>query len=236
MTTVSARASAAATRLAVLAVLSVALGAAISIAATPPAHAAAYRFWSYWQVTGGTWSFAQAGPGAVLPADGSVEGWRFGVTTTAGAADAAPRIEPSFEALCGQTAPVAGSKRVGVVVDFGDATEAPNGEMPPASIATCALVPDDANGYAVLRSVALVRTESGLVCGIGGFPAHECTAVVDDPVPAASASAAIGSSEFGMSTSEPTADADSSPVGVVLSLVVVAFIIALAAAARRRSS
>lgn len=219
-----------------LAVLSVVLGAAISIAATPPAHAAAYRFWSYWQVTGGTWSFAQAGPGAVLPADGSVEGWRFGVTTTAGAADAAPRIEPSFETLCGDTAPAAGSKRVGLVIDFGDAAHAPDGEVPPAGIATCALVPEDANGYALLRSVAQVRTESGLVCGIGGFPAHECTAVVDDdPAASPAASASIDVSQFGMATNEPNENAESSPVGLVLSLVVVAFIVVLGAAARRRS-
>ena len=243
--TSSTRASARASRLAALAAL---LVFAVGLVVAAPAQAAAYRFWSYWQSPSGTWTFSQAGPSAVLPADGTVEGWRFGITTEGGSADAAPRVEPSFDALCGQTAPVAGSKRVGLVVDFGDAAEAPDGETPPAAIATCALVPEDANGYAVLRSVAQVRTESGMVCGIAGYPTGECAVVVDDPLPAASAAAdtsqsdtgqidtnQIDTSEFGMATEEP-ADSGASPVGLVVSVVVVAFIIVLAAAARRRSS
>lgn len=236
--TATARASVRATRLAALVALSLALSGVLAVALSTPAQAAAYRFWSYWQGSSGSWTFSQAGPSAVLPADGTVEGWRFGITTEAGTADAAPRIEASFEALCGQTAPAEGSKRVGLVIDFGDAAEAPGGETPPTAIATCALVPVDANGYAVLRSVAQVRTESGMVCGVDGYPARECAAVVDDPAPVASptASTTIDSSEFGMAANTPDGDTDSSPVGLVISLVVVAFIIVLAAAARRRSS
>ncbi|MDX6262670.1 MAG: hypothetical protein QOH84_4358, partial [Kribbellaceae bacterium] len=33
-----------------------------------------YRFWGYYQYTGGQWAFAQKGSEGVVPADGAVEG------------------------------------------------------------------------------------------------------------------------------------------------------------------
>ena len=39
--------------------------AAVLLAAAAPAHAAGYRYWSFWQRTGaGTWTYAQTGPAA----------------------------------------------------------------------------------------------------------------------------------------------------------------------------
>jgi len=42
---------------------------------TPPATA----YWSYWHATpGGTWSYSTLGASGYNPAQGTVEGWRFG--------------------------------------------------------------------------------------------------------------------------------------------------------------
>ena len=153
------------------------------------AHAASYRYWTYWQGTAGAWAFATAGPAFTLPPDGSVEGWRFAVTTQAGTASSQPGTLPAFDALCGGTAPAEGKKRIALVVDSGAQGDGPAGERAPAPVATCVVADADATGYDVLRSVAEVRTDNGLVCSIGGYPARECAPMVDD-APAATTAAA----------------------------------------------
>ena len=88
-----------------------------------PAHAAAYRYWTYWQAPSGrsAWTFATQGPGTSVPADGSVEGWRFGVTTAVRAtADDAPRHAARLRRRSAASTPAAaGRKRVALVVDPG---------------------------------------------------------------------------------------------------------------------
>ena len=148
--------------------------------AAPGAQAAAYRYWTYWQESGGEWSFATAGPASTVPADGSVEGWRFAVTTQAGSAGDAPGVVPSFAEICGGLPAAAGSKRVALVVDMGPEQIAPPGQAPPTRIIACTEVAADATGYQVLRSATTVRTENGLICGIDGYPTGECAPVVDD--------------------------------------------------------
>ena len=147
----------------------------------PAAEAASYRYWTYWQGGAGSWAFATAGPAALIPADGSVEGWRFAVTTQAGSAGDSPRPTPSFAEICGQTPAAEGSKRVALVVDPGPASVAPEGQVPPSAIVACVEADVDATGYQVLRSLTGVRTENGLICGIDGYPAGECAPVVEDP-------------------------------------------------------
>lgn len=173
-----------ATSVAMPTVLGVLLGlsACVGIVFAAPAHASAYRYWTYWQGTNGAWQFASAGPAFTLPADGSVEGWRFAVTTQQGTQNAAPGQLPDFEAICGATAPVSGSKRVAVVIDPGAQGDAPDGESTPAASSTCVVADVDATGYDVLRSIVDVRTDGGLVCALAGYPARECAPVVDiDP-------------------------------------------------------
>ncbi|MFL6179166.1 MAG: SCO2322 family protein [Actinomycetes bacterium] len=143
-----------------------------------PAEATSYRFWSYW--TGGSdWTFSSQGASR-RPPDGGVDGWRFAISP-ASSSTIPPRHSPSFDKLCGGTPAQDGRKRVGLVVDFGTTQDAPDGESPPARISTCAVVPDDANGYEVLMTVAQLRTDSGLICGINGYPANECGVAVPDP-------------------------------------------------------
>jgi hypothetical protein len=153
---------------------------AIGLLAAAPAQAAAYRYWTYWQGGSAGWTFATAGPGATVPPDGSVEGWRFAVTTKAGRSGDEPGTAPDFAAICGSTPAQDGSKRVALVVDPGPAAIAPAGQTPPAPTATCVVSATDATGYQVLRSVTTLRTDSGLICSLADYPTGECAPVVDD--------------------------------------------------------
>lgn len=157
--------------------------AGVVVAMAGPAHAAAYRYWTYWHGGTGTWAFATAGPASAIPADGSVEGWRFAVTTTAGQSADAPAQSPSFEDICGTTAPVDDRKRVALVIDPGPASIAPVGQTPPPPTTACVVAETDATGYEVLRSVATVGTDGGLICSIGDYPTGECAPVIEEPVP-----------------------------------------------------
>ena len=152
------------------------------VAGAPAARAeTAYRYWSYWQVRDGAWSFATVGPAASLPEDGAVEGWRFVVTTAQGTSDDAPRLPAGtvFDDACGGTPSQAGRKRIAILLDFGTVADAPTGQEPPPSRAACVVTDPDASGAQVLGALADIRAEGGLVCAIDGYPASECAAVVD---------------------------------------------------------
>jgi hypothetical protein len=164
----------------VVATLSCVAGVAALIVATPaPASAAtAYRYWAFYLAHGSTWQYAQRGPASEYPADGDVEGWRFALQTDA-AGGLTPRDVPDFAALCASTPPKAGQVRVGIVIDFGVASDAPVHESPPAGVVPgCVYVDDGASGAAVLQAATTVRigtgSKAGLVCGIDGYPASEC--------------------------------------------------------------
>lgn len=225
------------------------LGLACSVVWTTAAQASAYRYWTYWQGTGNGWSFATAGPAALIPADGSVEGWRFAVTTQAGRAGDTPRNPPQFDAICADTPAAADRKRVALVIDAGTSDAAPEGQAPPVAVATCVVASPDATGYQVLRSVATVRTEGGLVCGIAGYPAGECAPVVEDPtsttspasgpaptpLPVATASAAIATqSATAMATQQDSENTSGTP-WITLIVAGVAAVVALLLWRRQRA-
>jgi LPXTG-motif cell wall-anchored protein len=177
----SASAGARRTRLLLLALAATVL-ALVAVAA--PAQAQSFRYWGYYTAdgAGGEWGFAQTGPAEGLPADGSVEGWRFAVTGEA--STRVPRAEADFAQLCGSTAPQDGSKRVGVVIDYGTAQDAPEGDEVPAARGACALVPTNATGSDVLAAVAELRLEDGgFICGIDGYPSSGCGDEVDVAAP-----------------------------------------------------
>jgi hypothetical protein len=152
-----------------------------------PAQAAAYRYWGYFHVEKGAWAFAQTGPGQTVPADGTVEGWRFAVADESSIRT--PRATPAFDALCAKTAVKAGSKRVGLVIDYGRPSDAADtATPPPAARATCVTVPVKATGSDVLVAAgAALRQDKALTCAIDGWPAAGCGEPVA-PVPAAAAS------------------------------------------------
>ena len=169
-------------RRAIVAALAVAVAVVVPSAVLPAAsQAAAYRYWSYWLGAEGGWTFANVGPAFRSPADGSLEGWRFSVSGVEG--NHAPSFAADFEAVCADTAPEDGRKRVAVVVDPGVAADAPEGEQPPGAWAMCVVAEPRATGYDVLRAAATVRAERGLICGIGGYPARGCADVIADPTP-----------------------------------------------------
>ncbi len=156
--------------------------AALGTWGAAPAEATSYRFWTYWLGGDNDWSFSSQGASR-RPADGTVDGWRFAISE-ASSSTIPPRHSSSFSRICGSTDPVEGSKRVGLVVDFGTTSDAPDGEAPGALINTCVVAPADANGYEVLDLAAIqMRTDSGLICGLNGYPATECGVVVADPEP-----------------------------------------------------
>lgn len=169
-------------RRAVVTALAVAAAVVVPSAVLPAAsQAAAYRYWSYWLGTDAGWSFANVGPAFRSPADGTLEGWRFSVSGVEG--NHAPSFAADFDAVCGDTAPEDGRKRVAVVVDPGVSADAPEGEQPPGAWAMCVIAEPRATGYDVLRAAATVRAERGLICAIGGYPTRGCADVIADPTP-----------------------------------------------------
>ncbi|WP_053924902.1 SCO2322 family protein [Streptomyces chattanoogensis] len=139
------------------------------------AQAQEYRYWSFWDSKGGSWSYASEGPATARPADGSVQGFRFTVSADSAAAGK-PRAAADFDALCQGTPAREGSKRIGVVIDFGTAADAPDGETPPKARTECARVPEDASAGDALAAVArrLRYDSNALLCAIAGYPKSGC--------------------------------------------------------------
>lgn len=202
------------------------VGVLLAITFTSSAQAAAYRYWTYWGTSDGAWQFAQAGPAGTTPADGSVQGWRFAVSSTSGDVANEPRTDAAdaFNEICGETAVVEGSKRVALVVDPGLPEAAPPGEQPGPLHTYCTVVPIDANGYDVLRSVGPVRVDGGLICAIDAYPTTGCADVVDETAPVDAMSTA------------PTAPVpeQSSALPVIIGVGALALLGALAWRLRRR--
>ncbi len=167
----------------VLAIVLAIASATAMLALAPAARAdTAYRYWTYWSVTEGAWRFATLGPASAVPVDGSVEGWRFAITSAAGSAGDAPETNPAtaFDSICGGTAPQPGVKRVALAIDFGSPQDAPDGDRYPVDISTCVVGEQGATGYELLRSITDVRVGDGLICGIAGYPLAECAELVED--------------------------------------------------------
>ncbi|WP_189599129.1 SCO2322 family protein, partial [Streptomyces lateritius] len=159
----------------------VAAAVVLTPAAAAPAHAAGYRYWSFWESDGtGKWAYATQGPATARPADGDVIGFRFAVSEDANDA-AQPSAAPDFAAICAGTEKAekkAGTKRVAVVIDFGGPLDAPPGETPPDKLlkAGCPRVREDATSAEALAAVAapLRYDSAALLCGIAGYPAKGC--------------------------------------------------------------
>ncbi|WSP86773.1 SCO2322 family protein [Streptomyces sp. NBC_01235] len=147
------------------------------LAATAPAQAAGYRYWSFWDRAGDQWTYATQGPSTARPADGDVQGFRFAVS--ADSQDASqPRGAASFAVICAKTPAQDGTKRVALVIDFGTAADAPSGETPPSPSprTACARVSPDATTAEALAAVAkpLRYDTNALLCAISGYPEAGC--------------------------------------------------------------
>lgn len=189
-----------------------------------------YRFWGYYQWTNGQWAFAQKGSDAVVPADGSVEGWRYGV---GGAKPRVPRAAGDFEAVCGKTPAESGKKRVALVIDPGTAADSSTGEASPPASGTCVVTDVKATGAKILSAVKQVRIEKGLTCGIGGYPATGCgdpvknikVPATDEPVQleigAAVGAATTPSAAPAQASTEQSDDGGAPWTGIIIAAVVV---------------
>ncbi|GAB2716798.1 SCO2322 family protein [Kitasatospora kifunensis] len=142
------------------------------------AEAASYRYWSFWRGGEGGWTYQQQGPASYVPADGSVDGWRFALSPDGGQDAARPTSASAtgFGALCADTPAKPGLKRVGVVLDFGTATDAPSETVPPKARTGCAQVRTEASSAEVLAALAppLRYDSNGMLCAIAGYPAAGC--------------------------------------------------------------
>ena len=179
----------------------------------PSSNAATgYRYWGYFQAQGGatSWTAAMTGP-SVEVKDGDVEGWTF-VFSNNDIPAIAPMMDPDFATLCDGIPETAGKVRVGLVVDFGDANIAPSGETPMEFFSDCVVVPTGSVGLDVLKSALDVRAgDSGLICGIAGYPAQECGAEIEAPT-----------AQEAVTTSAPIEDAEQSSQSTPLLMAVLA--------------
>jgi hypothetical protein len=154
--------------------------AGLLLAGSGTAHAATgYKYWNYFHVEGGKYVFAKTGPSGFTPANGSVEAYRYGLSSTA--KGTTPRTDAttySFDDICAGSKAETGQKRVGVLLDYGTTQDAASGEKPPKPRAACAVVASNANGQQVLDEVTDLRTEKALICGIDGYPVKSCSVTV----------------------------------------------------------
>lgn len=174
----------------VLAVLLLLLGTA------GQAQAAGYRYWSFWDLTGGEWTYATQGPSTARPSDGDVQGFRFAVSEDSQQASK-PRGDTDFASICAKSPAQQGKKRVALVIDFGTSTDAPSGETPPTPRTVCARVPSDATSAEALASVAkpLRYDTNALLCAIAAYPRTGCAdqvSTASKPKPPAQGSPSLG--------------------------------------------
>ena len=154
------------------------------IIAIPASHAATkgYRYWGYFQAAPGTthWKAAMTGP-TVDIADGAVEGWSF-VFSSDDVPSVAPMTKPSFAAICGSTKADPDTKRIALVIEFGNPVYAPKGEKVQKPIVQCVTTAKSSQGIDVLGQVVKVRSaSSGLICGFNGYPKKECGVEIPTP-------------------------------------------------------
>ncbi|WP_103500783.1 SCO2322 family protein [Streptomyces sp. SM14] len=207
-----------------------------------------YRYWSFWlhdgdggdtTADGDDWRYATQGPGTLRPADGAVLGFRFGIGASARDAGR-PRDAPSFGVICADVPETSGERRVALVLDFGTAEEAPDGERPPEPATACALLPDGATAAEALAAEAepLRYARSGLLCAIRGYPEHGCgeeaTASTTDPSDTNTDTDTAEPDGSAGPTSDPGGDGVPGGAGLWLGVAAVALLSAAALGRGRR--
>ncbi|WP_411138410.1 SCO2322 family protein [Streptomyces sp. C10] len=206
--------------------------------AAGPAQAQEYRYWSFWDGKSGSWAYATQGPATLRPADGAVEGFRFTVGADSAAAGK-PRGAADFDAICRDTPAEDGRKRIGIVLDFGTAADAPGGERPPKARTECAQVPEDASAGEALAAVArpLRYDANALLCAIAGYPKAGCAeAVSGSKGQASSAAPSAGAGDRDGADGEGDGSGDGGPSAGLLGGIAAVVVLGAAAVwqARRR--
>ena len=187
-----------------------------------------YRYWGYFQAQSGAaaWTAAMTGP-TIEVKDGDVEGWAFVASSNDIPANP-PMMDPDFTELCGDVSEVSGKVRVGLVVDFGAGEIAPEGDTPKEFFSDCVQVPAGSVGLDVLKAALDVRADnSGLICGIAGYPSVECGGEIDMSILKVSQATPT-------TTNEPADSSNSASVALAL-LAAIALIVGVFAIRRRKS-
>ena len=163
--------------------IAILLIASQAISITPSSAAAkGYRYWGYFQAApnANQWTAAMTGPTVDIK-DGAVEGWSF-VFSSDDIPSVAPSVKPDFAAICGKTKADSDTKRIGLVIEFGNSAYAPKGEKVQKPIVRCVTTAKSSQGIDVLGQVVKVRSaSSGLICGFNGFPKKECGVEINTP-------------------------------------------------------
>lgn len=157
---------------------------AANFIALPTSHAASkgWRYWGYFQSAPGQsqWKAAMTGPTVDIE-DGAVEGWAF-VFSSEDIPATQPSVKPSFATICGSTKADKDTKRIALVIDFGNSAYAPKGEKIQKTITRCVRTAKGSQGIDVLGQVVKVRSaSSGLICGFNGYPKRECGVEIEAP-------------------------------------------------------
>ena len=164
--------------------ISIALVLTTTFAFTSSANAAGkgWRYWAYYKAAPGekTWN-ASMTSAAVDVQDGAVEGWSF-VFDASDVPTIAPSRAPDFASICQRVKADKNLKRIALVVDFGRSAYAPKGEKVPVSFTRCVQIAKSAQGIDVLGKAVKIRAaDSGLICGLNGYPAKECGVEIPTP-------------------------------------------------------
>jgi hypothetical protein len=165
-------------------IVAIAILIATQIITIPQSNAAStgWRYWGYFQAAPGasTWTAAMTGPTVDIK-DGAVEGWTF-VFSNDDIPSLAPSVKPNFQTICGKTKADSDTKRIGLVIDFGNSAYAPKGEKVLKTITRCVTTAKTSQGIDVLGQVVKVRAaSSGLICGFNGYPKKECGVEIQTP-------------------------------------------------------
>ena len=211
----------------------------VGAVAAPASAATGYRYWNYFHVQNGQYAFAKTGAGDYTPANGAVEAYRYGTSTTSkGLPPRADLSKYDFGAICAGTKAPSGQKRVGVIIDYGTKADAPSGQVPPAPRAACAVVPANANGQQVLDAVAQVR-QHPYTCGIDGYPATGCSVTVKNASESAGAAVPFTLPKAAQPGTSSTGASSSGGLGpwpwVALAVICIALALGAYAMNRRRS-
>jgi hypothetical protein len=188
-----------------------------------------YRYWAFWNRNdGGTWTYAQTNPVTSVPADGDVEGWRYGISAEGGDDSTRPRSKADFRKLCAGTPAQAGRKRVGLVIDPGTAADSADERQPPQRRSHCVRIATDASSAEVLAAVEkpLRYNGTGLLCAIHGYPKAGCGEVAGKADKSSTGSAKPGR-EHRATGADDNADESHSPVlGGPIGITAVAVLLA----------
>lgn len=142
----------------------------------PAAADSAYRYWSFWVTSDGSWSLASAGAGSTPATAGSVQGWRFVTAGVAVDPELSPRAPTDFNQICSASQ---AETHIAIVIDYGFSSDYANNELPPSVESFCVETDSQQNSLIALSQIVEIREDSGFICGLNNFPADGCAEAID---------------------------------------------------------